>query len=75
MSVPYGSFAPVVTVALKKSIPSWVKKANVRDDAGYVPAANQSFAIQKVVEGISAAYSTDYNDYFKVQVNINKYNK
>lgn len=75
LSVPYGSFARVVTVALKKSIPSWVKNANVWDDAGYVPAANQSFAIQKVVEGISAAYSTDYSDYFKVQVNINKYNK
>lgn len=75
LSVPYGSFAPVITLALKKKIPTWVTKSNVSDDAGYVPASNQSFAIQKVVEGIAAAYSADYSDYFKVQVNINKYNK
>lgn len=75
LSVPYGSFAPVITLALKKKIPTWVTKSNVADDAGYVPASNQSFAIQKVVEGIAAAYSADYSDYFKVQVNINKYNK
>lgn len=75
LNVPYGSFAPTITLSLKKNIPSWVQKANVQDDAGYVPVSNQSFAIQKVVEGISAAYSTDYSDYFKVQVNINKYNK
>lgn len=75
LSVPYGSFAPVITLGLKKKIPNWVIKSNVADDAGYVPVSNQSFAIQKVVEGIAAAYSTDYGDYFKVQVNINKYNK
>ena len=75
LSVPYGSFAPVITLSLKKKVPYWVIKSNVVDDAGYVPSSNQSFAIQKVVEGISAAYSTDYGDYFKVQVNINKYNK
>ena len=75
LRVPYGSFAPMITLALKKKIPSWVIKSNIADDAGYVPASNQSFAIQKVVEGIATAYSTDYNDYYKVQININKYSK
>lgn len=75
LSVPNGSFAPMVTISLKKSIPAWVKKANVADDSGYVPSSTQSFAIQKMIEGISAAYNEDYADYFKVQININKYNK
>lgn len=75
ISVPNGLFAPSVIISLKKGIPGWVKKANVADDSGYVPSSTQSFAIQKMVEGISAAYSEDNADYFKVQVNINKYNK
>lgn len=75
LSVPNGSFAPMVTISLKKGIPAWVGKANVADDSGYVPSSTQSFAIQKMIEGIAAAYSEDYSDYYKVQVNINKYNK
>lgn len=75
LSVPNGSFAPMVTLSLKKGIPAWVGKANVADDSGYVPSSTQSFAIQKMIEGIAAAYSEDYSDYYKVQVNINKYNK
>ncbi len=75
LSVPNGSFAPMVILSLKKGIPAWVKKANVADDSGYVPSSTQSFAIQKMIEGISAAYNEDYADYYKVQVNINKYNK
>lgn len=75
LSVPNGSLAPMVTISLKKGIPAWVKKANVVDDSGYVPSSTQSFAIQKMIEGISAAYNEDYADYFKVQININKYNK
>lgn len=73
LSVPCGEFAPSITLSLKKEVPDWVKKANVADDAGMVPASNQSFAIQKMIEGIFAAYSADYSDYYKVQVNINKY--
>ena len=65
----------MVTLSLKKGIPAWVKKDNVVDDSGYVPSSTQSFAIQKMIEGISAAYNEDYANYFKVQVNINKYNK
>ena len=75
LSVPDGSFAPMVTLSLKKGIPAWVRKANVADDSGYVPSSTQSFAILKMIEGIAAAYSEDYSDYYKVQVNINKYNK
>lgn len=75
LSVPNGSFAPMVTLSLKKGIPAWVGKANIADDSGYVPSSTQSFAIQKMIEGIAAAYSEDYSDYYKVQVNINKYNK
>lgn len=75
LSVPNGSFAPMITLSLKKGIPAWVQKANVADDSGFVPSSTQSFAIQKVIEGISAAYNEDYGDYYKIQVNINKYNK
>ena len=75
IQVPVGNFAPSITLALNKGIPAWVKKANVEDDAGMVPSSDKSFAIQKMVEGISAAYSTDYDNYFKLQVNINKYNR
>ncbi len=75
LNVTNGYFAPVITLSLRKDIPAWVKKANIKDDAGFVPSSTQSFAIQKMIEGISAAYNEDYSDYYKVQVNINKYNK
>lgn len=75
LSVPYGSFSPSITLSLKKNIPAWVVKSNVDDDAGHVPSSGKSFAIKKMVEGISSAYSTDFGDYYKVQVYINKYNK
>lgn len=75
LSVPNGSFAPTITLSLRKGIPAWVKKSNVNDDAGFVPSSTQSFAIQKMVEGIAAAYSEDYDNYYKMTMNINKYNK
>ena len=75
LSVPNGSFAPMVTLSLRKGIPAWVKKSNVNDDAGSIPSPTQSFAIQKMVEGIVAAYSEDYDNYYKMTMNINKYNK
>ena len=75
ISVPNGSFAPMITLSLRKVIPAWVKKSNVNDDAGFVPASTKSFAIQKMVEGIAAAYSEDYDNYYKLTVDINKYNK
>lgn len=75
LSVPDGSFAPKITLSLKKGIPAWVRKANVKDDSGFVPSPTQSFAIQKMVEGISAAYSEDHADYFKMELNILKYDK
>lgn len=75
LSVPYGDFAPSVTLSLKKEVPAWVKKSNVADDAGGVPASDKSFAIQKMIEGISAAYCADYDNYYKVQVNIKKYDR
>lgn len=75
LEVPTNNFAPSVTITLKKDIPAWVKASNVKDDAGFVPSSTQSFAIQKMVEGISAAYSADYENIFKLQININKYNR
>lgn len=65
----------MITLSLRKVIPAWVKKSNVNDDAGFVPASTKSFAIQKMVEGIAAAYSEDYDNYYKLTVDINKYNK
>ena len=75
LEVPVNSFAPSITITLNKNVPAWVKKANVNDDVGFVPSPMQSFAIQKMVEGIAAAYSTDYSSIFKLQININKYNR
>lgn len=75
VEVPVTSFAPMITVGLKKNIPSWVSKANVDDDIGGVPPSNKSFAIKKMIEGIAAAYSTDYDSYFKLEININKYDR
>lgn len=75
LEVPVNNFAPSITITLNKAIPAWVKKSNVNDDAGFVPSPTQSFAIQKMVEGIAAAYSADYSNIFKLQININKYNR
>lgn len=75
IKVPNGNFAPLITISLRKGIPSWVKNSNVKDDAGGVPPSDKSFAIQKMIEGIADAYSTDHEDYFKLQVNINEYNR
>ena len=36
IKVPNGNFAPLITISLRKGIPSWVKDANIKDDAGSV---------------------------------------
>lgn len=75
IEVPITSFAPKITIGLKKNIPSWVLNANVDDDAGGIPSPYKSFAIKKMIEGIAAAYCTDYDSYFKLEININRYDR
>lgn len=73
LEVPVGHFASTVTLALRNRIPAWVKKANVRDDAGFVPQQGQSFAIEQMVEGIFNAYDIADRRIFKLELNIKKY--
>lgn len=73
LEVPVGHFANNLTLSLKNNIPAWVKKANVRDDAGFVPQPTQSFAIEQMVEGIFNAYDIADNRIFKLEFNIKKY--
>lgn len=75
MEVPVGRFASEVTVSLRNRIPAWVKKANVRDDAGFVPQPTQSFAIEQMVEGIFNAYDISDKRIFKLELNIKKYKR
>lgn len=75
IQVPNDAFASNIMLSLKKNVPSWVMDANVNDDQGGVPPSNKSFAIEKMIEGISAAYSMDYNTTIKLQINIKEYNR
>lgn len=73
LEVPVGHFANNLTLSLRNNIPAWVKKANVRDDAGFVPQPTQSFTIEQMVEGIFNAYDIADSRIFKLELNIKKY--
>ena len=75
LEVPADRLANEVTVSLCNRIPAWVKKANVRDDAGFVPQSTQSFAIEQMVEGIFNAYDIADKRIFKLELNIKKYKR
>lgn len=75
LKVPESSCVPMINVALKNKIPGWVKESNVVDDLNMIPLPTQSFAIEKMVEGIYNAYDIEGKDIAKFEINILKYKR
>lgn len=72
LSVPANKCTSKITVSLKNKLPKWVEESNLPDDLNTLPLSTQSFAIQKMMEGIYNAYDISGKDIFKFEINIKK---
>ena len=75
LRVPEASCVPMITISLKNKLPGWVEESNIPDDLNMIPSPTQSFAIQKMIEGIYNAYDISNRDIAKFEININKYKR
>ena len=67
------NFTGDLVINLENNIPSWIPNTGTENDCDIIGNTNQTFAFDKLMKGISKAYSTvnKSNDYLKLELSTN----
>ena len=67
------NFTGDLVINLENNIPSWIPNTGTENDCDITGNTNQTFAFDKLMTGISKAYSkiNKSEDYFKLKLSIN----